>query len=76
MYSGYCWSFDRYFVEFIELELQISQLAEDRSYLNIQLGNLSKSLREKETELSTLQQQYRILYQTHLSLQTKVKLCL
>lgn len=55
-----------------QLAMQISQLAEDRSYLNIQLGNLSKSLREKETELATLQQQYRILYQTHLSLQTKL----
>jgi hypothetical protein len=50
----------------------MSQLAEDRSFLNVQLGNLSKSLREKEQELPFVQQQYRNLYQSYTALQAKV----
>ena len=51
---------------------KVSQLAEDRGYLNVQLGKLSKSLREKEQEWLAMQQQYRELYQTHLNTQAKV----
>ena len=52
--------------------LQVSQLAEDRSYLNKQLGNFSQALRGREQELGDLQQQYRVLYQTHNDLKSKV----
>ncbi|KAK6168620.1 hypothetical protein SNE40_019817 [Patella caerulea] len=55
-----------------QLALQVSRLAEDRSYLNAQLGHLSKALREKESEWNTMKTQYRTLYQTHMSTQMKV----
>lgn len=55
-----------------QLARQVTQLAEDRSYLNKQLGNFSQALRIREQELGTLQQQYRVLYQSHNDLQSKL----
>ena len=51
---------------------QVSQLAEDRGYLNTQLAHLSKSLREKEQEWLAMRQQYAQIYQAYISLQAKV----
>ena len=51
---------------------QVSQLVEDRTYLNAQLGTLSRSLREKESEWSSIRQQYAALHQTHINTQAKV----
>ncbi|CAL1543522.1 unnamed protein product [Lymnaea stagnalis] len=54
-----------------QLALQVSQLAEDRGYLNTQLANLSKSLREKEQEWIAIRQQYGDLYQAYIASQSK-----
>lgn len=55
-----------------QLAMQVSQLAEDRSYLNIQMGNLSLALREKEKEASNLSSQCKTWYEKHCQLQQKV----
>lgn len=54
----------------------MSQLAEDRGYLNTQLANLSKSLREKEQEWIAIRQQYGDLYQAYIASQSKVWNCI
>ncbi|XP_055888417.1 golgin subfamily B member 1-like isoform X2 [Biomphalaria glabrata] len=54
-----------------QLAMQVSQLAEDRGYLNSQLANISKSLREKEQEWIAIRQQYGELYQAYIAVQSK-----
>ena len=54
---------------------QVSQLVEDRTYLNTQLGTMSRSLREKESEWTAIRQQYATLHQTHINTQAKVRHC-
>lgn len=56
-----------------QLAMQVSQLVEDRSYLNIQLSSLSKSLREKEQDLPRVQQEYRTLYRSYMVMQAKLQ---
>lgn len=53
--------------------IQVTQLAEDRGYLNTQLANLSKSLREKEQEWLAMRQQFGDLYQAYIGAQSKVQ---
>lgn len=55
-----------------QLAMQVSQLAEDRSYLNIQMGNLSLALREKEKDASNLASQCQAWHHKHSQLQQKV----
>ncbi|XP_014773033.1 A-kinase anchor protein 9 [Octopus bimaculoides] len=54
-----------------QLAMQVSQLAEDRSYLNVQMGNLSLALREKEKESSSLAHQIKDSYEKQTKLQQR-----
>ena len=54
------------------LMVQVSQLVEDRTYLNTQSATLSRSLREKESEWLAIRQQYATLHQAHINTQAKV----
>ncbi|CAI9739483.1 Hypothetical predicted protein [Octopus vulgaris] len=55
-----------------QMAMQVSQLAEDRSYLNVQMGNLSLALREKEKESSSLAHQIKDSYEKQTKLQQRI----